>query len=158
MTGHLLNLPHLQWGHVRGHGRLLTGGFLWQGRDRDVLFFFFFFFFFFSHSSSSSSSSCLLLYLLSYYIPACCWLLLYQHPVAVGRVNWPVGWQGREEILRVHIERRNLPLAEDVTIQDIASMTTGFTGADLANLVNEAALLAGRNNQGMPLSGLLDCS
>ncbi len=58
----------------------------------------------------------------------------------------------------MHIERRNLPLAEDVTIQDIASMTTGFTGADLANLVNEAALLAGRNNQGMPLSGLPDCS
>eukprot|EP00884_Botryococcus_braunii_P002352 jgi/Botrbrau1/12117/Bobra.0186s0035.1 len=56
--------------------------------------------------------------------------------------------QGRQEILRVHIERRNLPLSEGVSIEDIAAMTTGFTGADLANLVNEAALLAGRNDQG----------
>jgi len=44
----------------------------------------------------------------------------------------------------VHIEKKNLPLAEDVTIESIALPTTGFTGADLANLVNEAALLAGR--------------
>uniref|UniRef100_A0A061R7E6 Cell division protease FtsH n=1 Tax=Tetraselmis sp. GSL018 TaxID=582737 RepID=A0A061R7E6_9CHLO len=53
---------------------------------------------------------------------------------------------GREEILRVHLKRRGLPLAEDVTVEHIASATTGFTGADLANLVNEAALLAGRRN------------
>jgi cell division protease FtsH len=63
-----------------------------------------------------------------------------------------VDGQGREEILRVHIERRNLPLSEGVSIEDIAAMTTGFTGADLANLVNEAALLAGRNDQGQPPS------
>ena len=44
----------------------------------------------------------------------------------------------------MHIDRKNLPLADDVTIESIALPTTGFTGADLANLVNEAALLAGR--------------
>jgi cell division protease FtsH len=54
---------------------------------------------------------------------------------------------GREQILRVHLQRRGLPLAPDVTPSAIASMTTGFTGADLANLVNEAALLAGRRNK-----------
>lgn len=52
--------------------------------------------------------------------------------------------QGREEILRVHIGHRQLPLDEDVSVTALASQTTGFTGADLANLVNEAALLAGR--------------
>eukprot|EP00210_Caulerpa_lentillifera_P008342 g7956.t1 len=51
---------------------------------------------------------------------------------------------GREQILKVHIEKKSLPLAEDVTVESIALPTTGFTGADLANLVNEAALLAGR--------------
>ncbi|KAF3335681.1 ATP-dependent zinc metalloprotease FTSH 7 [Carex littledalei] len=51
---------------------------------------------------------------------------------------------GRESILKVHVNRKELPLAEDVDLSEIASMTTGFTGADLANLVNEAALLAGR--------------
>ncbi|KAJ3706618.1 hypothetical protein LUZ61_010323 [Rhynchospora tenuis] len=51
---------------------------------------------------------------------------------------------GRESILNVHVNRKELPLAEDVDLSEIASMTTGFTGADLANLVNEAALLAGR--------------
>lgn len=54
---------------------------------------------------------------------------------------------GREAILKVHIAKKELPLAEDVDIGDIASMTTGFTGADLANLVNEAALLAGRQSK-----------
>ncbi|KAK2376384.1 ATP-dependent zinc metalloprotease FTSH 9, chloroplastic [Trifolium repens] len=54
---------------------------------------------------------------------------------------------GREAILKVHVSRKELPLAKDVYIGDIASMTTGFTGADLANLVNEAALLAGRKNK-----------
>ncbi|KAJ4759487.1 ATP-dependent zinc metalloprotease FtsH [Rhynchospora pubera] len=52
--------------------------------------------------------------------------------------------KGRESILNVHVNRKELPLAEDVDLSEIASMTTGFTGADLANLVNEAALLAGR--------------
>ncbi|KAK1265624.1 hypothetical protein QJS04_geneDACA011432 [Acorus gramineus] len=51
---------------------------------------------------------------------------------------------GREAILKVHVSNKELPLGEDVDLGDIASMTTGFTGADLANLVNEAALLAGR--------------
>ncbi|XWS71600.1 hypothetical protein CRYUN_Cryun03dG0151800 [Craigia yunnanensis] len=54
---------------------------------------------------------------------------------------------GREAILKVHVSKKELPLGEDVYLRDIASMTTGFTGADLANLVNEAALLAGRNNK-----------
>lgn len=55
---------------------------------------------------------------------------------------------GREEILRRHIEKQGLPLGQDVTVEGIASSTTGFTGADLANLVNEAALLAGRSDKG----------
>ncbi|KAF2312589.1 hypothetical protein GH714_035160 [Hevea brasiliensis] len=54
---------------------------------------------------------------------------------------------GREAILKVHASKKELPLGEDVDLSDIASMTTGFTGADLANLVNEAALLAGRKNK-----------
>ncbi|XP_043700601.1 ATP-dependent zinc metalloprotease FTSH 7, chloroplastic-like [Telopea speciosissima] len=54
---------------------------------------------------------------------------------------------GRESILRVHVSKKELPLGEDVDLSDFASMTTGFTGADLANLVNEAALLAGRSNK-----------
>ncbi|KAK3154771.1 hypothetical protein QOZ80_2BG0194890 [Eleusine coracana subsp. coracana] len=54
---------------------------------------------------------------------------------------------GRESILKVHVSRKELPLSKDVDLADIASMTTGFTGADLANLVNEAALLAGRSNK-----------
>ncbi|KAK9279592.1 hypothetical protein L1049_013271 [Liquidambar formosana] len=54
---------------------------------------------------------------------------------------------GREAILKVHVSKKELPLGEDVSLSGIASMTTGFTGADLANLVNEAALLAGRQNK-----------
>ncbi|OAY73834.1 ATP-dependent zinc metalloprotease FTSH 7, chloroplastic-like [Ananas comosus] len=54
---------------------------------------------------------------------------------------------GREAILKVHASKKELPLGGDVDLHDIASMTTGFTGADLANLVNEAALLAGRSNK-----------
>jgi len=54
---------------------------------------------------------------------------------------------GREQILKVHLKRRGLPLAGNVSVTDIASGTTGFTGADLANLVNEAALLAGRRSK-----------
>ncbi|TKY56447.1 ATP-dependent zinc metalloprotease FTSH 9 [Spatholobus suberectus] len=54
---------------------------------------------------------------------------------------------GREAILKVHVSKKELPLAKDVDLGDLASMTTGFTGADLGNLVNEAALLAGRQNK-----------
>nr|GEU97901.1 ATP-dependent zinc metalloprotease FTSH 9, chloroplastic [Tanacetum cinerariifolium] len=54
---------------------------------------------------------------------------------------------GRKAILDVHVTKKELPLGEDVDLANIASMTTGFTGADLANLVNEAALLAGRESK-----------
>ncbi|KAJ4875189.1 hypothetical protein Rs2_40207 [Raphanus sativus] len=54
---------------------------------------------------------------------------------------------GRESILKVHVSKKELPLGDDVNLGSIASMTTGFTGADLANLVNEAALLAGRKSK-----------
>lgn len=50
--------------------------------------------------------------------------------------------KGREAILRIHA--RNKPLAEDVSLAEIAKATVGFTGADLENLMNEAALLAAR--------------
>jgi cell division protease FtsH len=53
--------------------------------------------------------------------------------------------KGREEILKVH--SRNKPLDEDVDLEMIARSTSGFTGADLANLMNEAALLAARKNK-----------
>jgi len=52
---------------------------------------------------------------------------------------------GREKILKVHV--RNVPLAEDINLKTIARGTPGFSGADLANLVNEAALLAARRNR-----------
>ena len=53
--------------------------------------------------------------------------------------------KGREEILKVHT--RNKPLAPDVSLKVIAQRTAGFAGADLENLVNEAALLAARRNR-----------
>ena len=59
-------------------------------------------------------------------------------------VNYP-DVKGREEILKVHT--RNKPLAPDVDLATIAKTTVGFTGADLENLVNEASLLAARNNR-----------
>ena len=52
--------------------------------------------------------------------------------------------KGREGILRVHT--KNIPLADDVTLETLAKGTPGLAGADLANLVNEAALLAARQN------------
>src|SRR2546429_9401090 len=52
--------------------------------------------------------------------------------------------RGREGILRVHI--RNKPMAEDVDVMLLARGTPGMAGADLANLVNEGALLAARRN------------
>jgi len=59
-------------------------------------------------------------------------------------VNYP-DIKGREEILKVHTRNKNL--APDVSLATIARTTAGFTGADLENLVNEAALLAARANK-----------
>ncbi len=59
-------------------------------------------------------------------------------------VNYP-DVKGREEILKVH--SRGKPLGPDVNLKTIAQSTAGFTGADLANLLNEAALLAARANR-----------
>ena len=59
-------------------------------------------------------------------------------------VNYP-DLKGREEILRVHA--RNKPLEADVDLMKVAQTTVGFTGADLANLLNEAALLAARSDK-----------
>ena len=53
--------------------------------------------------------------------------------------------KGREEILKIHA--RNTPLAEDVDLGQVAKGTPGFTGADLENLLNEAALLTGRQDK-----------
>lgn len=53
-------------------------------------------------------------------------------------------FNGRVEILKVHI--KSVKLARDVDLQEIAKMTAGLAGADLANIINEAALLAGRAN------------
>ena len=53
--------------------------------------------------------------------------------------------QGREDILKVH--SRNKPLAPDVNLKEVAKSTIGFTGADLENLLNEAALLAARRHK-----------
>jgi cell division protease FtsH len=69
----------------------------------------------------------------------------FDRQVVVG--NPDVG--GRERILRVHM--KNVPLAADVDVKTIARGTPGFSGADLANLVNEAALLAARKNRRMVL-------
>ena len=54
--------------------------------------------------------------------------------------------KGREQILRVH--SANKPLADDVRFDKLAQLTVGFTGADLANLMNEAALLTARRHRG----------
>jgi len=59
-------------------------------------------------------------------------------------VNYP-DMKGREEILKVHC--RNKPLEETVDLHKIAQSTIGFTGAELANLMNEAALLAAKKNK-----------
>ena len=65
----------------------------------------------------------------------------FDRKVAVGRPDV----KGREEILMVH--SREKPLAEDVDLQRVARTTSGFTGADLENLMNEAAILAARENR-----------
>src|SRR5579864_3734050 len=53
--------------------------------------------------------------------------------------------KGREEILRIHV--KGVKMADDVDLKVVAARTAGFAGADLANLVNEAALLAARNDK-----------
>ena len=65
----------------------------------------------------------------------------FDRQVMVGRPDL----RGREAILQVHA--KNKPLADDVDLKTIAKKVPGFTGADLANLLNEAALLAARQNK-----------
>ncbi|WP_297454028.1 ATP-dependent zinc metalloprotease FtsH [Persephonella sp.] len=55
--------------------------------------------------------------------------------------------KGRYEILKVHVKKKNIPLDDDVDLMVIARGTPGFSGADLANIVNEAALLAARKRK-----------
>ena len=65
----------------------------------------------------------------------------FDRQIYVGRPDW----RGREAILKVHAKDK--PLAEDVNLANLAKATAGFTGADLENLLNEAALLAAREKQ-----------
>jgi len=65
----------------------------------------------------------------------------FDRQIVVDRPDLP----GREKILRVH--SRGKPLGDDVSVETLARSTPGFTGADLANLVNEAALLAARHDK-----------
>ena len=65
----------------------------------------------------------------------------FDRKVAVGRPDV----KGREEILKVHVKGK--PLAEDVDLHQIARTTPGFSGADLENLLNEAAILAAKENR-----------
>ena len=65
----------------------------------------------------------------------------FDRKIGVGRPDV----RGREEILAVHI--KNKPLGEDVDLKEIARTSAGFTGADLENLMNEAAILAARENR-----------
>ncbi|MFA6164915.1 MAG: ATP-dependent zinc metalloprotease FtsH [Methylobacter sp.] len=62
--------------------------------------------------------------------------------------------KGREQILNVHADK--VPLADDVNIKDLARGTPGFSGAELANLINEGALFAARNNQRVVTMNNLD--
>ena len=65
----------------------------------------------------------------------------FDRNVVVGRPDV----KGREEILKVHA--RNKPLGDDIDLKQIAQTTSGFTGADLENLLNEAAILAAKENR-----------
>ena len=65
----------------------------------------------------------------------------FDRKVSVGRPDV----KGREEILRVHVKDK--PLGEDVDLKQIAQTTAGFTGADLENLLNEAAILAAKSDR-----------
>lgn len=66
----------------------------------------------------------------------------FDRKVAVGRPDV----KGREEILGVHAKDK--PLGEDVDLRQVAQTTAGFTGADLENLLNEAAIVAAKENRG----------
>ena len=65
----------------------------------------------------------------------------FDRKVMVGRPDI----KGREEILKVHAKGK--PLSEEINLQQIAQTTAGFTGADLENLLNEAAILAAKDNR-----------
>ena len=65
----------------------------------------------------------------------------FDRKVAVGRPDV----KGREEILKVHSKEK--PLSEDVDLHRVAQTTSGFTGADLENLMNEAAIISARDNR-----------
>lgn len=54
---------------------------------------------------------------------------------------------GREEILNIHIKKNNVPIAPNVDVRVLSRSSVGFSGADLMNLVNEAALVAAKHNQ-----------
>ncbi|MDD5993562.1 MAG: ATP-dependent zinc metalloprotease FtsH [Clostridiales bacterium] len=65
----------------------------------------------------------------------------FDRKITVGRPDV----RGREEILKVHAKEK--PLGEDVNLEDVARTTAGFVGADLENLLNEAAIAAARDNR-----------
>ena len=65
----------------------------------------------------------------------------FDRKIVVGRPDI----KGREDILKVHV--RNKPLSDEVKLEDIARTTAGFTGADLENLMNEAAIAAAKDNR-----------
>ena len=65
----------------------------------------------------------------------------FDRQIVVGRADF----KGREKILEVHA--RNKPLGREVSLATLAKRTPGFSGADLENLLNEAALLAARRNK-----------
>ncbi len=71
----------------------------------------------------------------------------FDRKVHVGRPDV----RGREEILQVHA--KNKPLGDDVDLKQIAQTTAGFTGADLENLLNEAAILAAKEDRGFVTQG-----
>ena len=65
----------------------------------------------------------------------------FDRKVLVGRPDV----RGREQILEVHA--KNKPIGDDVNLENIARITAGFTGADLENLLNEAAILAAKGDK-----------
>jgi len=74
----------------------------------------------------------------------------FDRQIVVGRADF----KGREKILEVHA--RNKPLSKEVSLETLAKRTPGFSGADLENLLNEAALLAARRNKN--LIEMIDCN